>query len=355
MGFAKAFHFAEISQLKQPISKISGMLWLFTSGVFISVLLLFLLKQNYWWMIAVAAILLSQILIVQNWGDAKFGTIPNIIILLPVIIAFTSALPSSFANTYRAEVQQRIGPIDNLSIMSETEIKHLPETIQKYLRYAGVMGKPKVNNFRLVFSGEMKQKMGAKWMDILSEQYNFYDEYARFFYIKSSLYGIPFDGLHKYFGNKATMKIKVASLLEVVNAKGKEMDKSDTVTLFNDMCVFAPATLIDNNIQWEQVDPLTAQATFSNTNISISATLYFNEEGALINFISNDRYYTENGEKYINYKWSTPISGYKDFKGRKIPSYGEAIWHTPEGEFAYARFYVKEIEYNLVDYKFDID
>lgn len=351
MGFAKAFHFAEMSQLTQPISKMSGILWLITSILFITVFLLFLLKQNYWWIIAVAAILLSQSLIVQNWRDAKFGTILNSAILLPVIIAFIGALPSSLANIYKAEVQKRLAPMYTLPDLTETDIKHLPDTVQKYLRYTGAIGKPKVNNFRLEFRGEMKQKMGAKWMNISSEQYNFYDDYARFFYIKSSLYGIPFDGLHKYVGNKATMQIKVASLFEVVHAKGKEMDLSDTVTLFNDMCVFAPAALIDKNIQWEQVDPLTVKATFTNTDISITAMLTFNEKGELINFISDDRYYSENGEKFMNYKWSTPLSGYKDFNGRKISTYGEAIWHTPEGEFAYARFDVKEIEYNLEDYK----
>jgi hypothetical protein len=302
-------------------------------------------------MIAVAAVLLSQILIFQNWGDARFGTILNIIILLPVIIAFISALPSSFPNVYKSEVQKRLSPIDNLSVLSETDVQHLPDSVQKYLRYSGAIGKPKVNNFRLAFDGKMKQKMGAKWMDISSEQYNFYDDYARLFYIKSSLFGIPFDGLHAYIGNKATMQIKVAFFFQVVDAKGEKMDQSDTVTLFNDMCVFAPATLIDKNIQWEQVDPLTVEAKFTNADMTVAAALYFNEKGELINFISDDRYYTENGEKYINYRWSTPISGYTDFNGRKVPASGEAIWHTPEGEFVYARFGLTEIEYNLEDYK----
>ncbi|MFP4081365.1 MAG: DUF6544 family protein [Candidatus Aminicenantes bacterium] len=57
------------------------------------------------------------------------------------------------------------------------------------------------------------------------------------------------------------------------------------------------------------------------------------------------------GDKYVNYKWSTPVNRYKDFNGRKIPTYGEAIWHTPQGEFCYAKFDVKEIEYNLENYR----
>ena len=351
LGFVKAFNIAGVNQLIQPISKMSGILWLLAAILFVTVLSLFLLKQNYWWIVAAVAILLSQIMIFQSWSDAKFGTLANLVILIPVLVTFASALPSSFSNMYEAEVQGRLVPIDSVSILNETDIQDLPDPVQNYLRYTGAIGKPKVYDFRVVSSGEMKRKMGGNWMNIASEQHNFYSDYARLFYIESSLYGIPFNGLHKYIGNKATMQIKVASIFQVVDAKGEEMDQSETVTFLNDMCLFAPATLIDKNIQWEQVDPLTVKARFVNEGIAISATLYFNEKGELINFTSDDRYFTENGDEYINYKWSTPVNRYEDSGGRKIATYGEAIWHTPEGEFSYAKFDLKEIEYNLQDHK----
>lgn len=131
------------------------------------------------------------------------------------------------------------------------------------------------------------------------------------------------------------MKIKVASLLQVVDAKGEKMNQSENVTLFNDMCLLAPATLIDKNIQWETIDPLTVKARFTHNNITITALLYFNEKGELINFISDDRYLSEDGKTYTNYKWSTPVKDYKDFDGRKVMTYGEAIWHMLEGDFTY--------------------
>ena len=53
------------------------------------------------------------------------------------------------------------------------------------------------------------------------------------------------------------------------------MNMSETVTLFNDMCLFAPATLIDKEILWEPVDPRTVWARFTHNGITISAMLYF--------------------------------------------------------------------------------
>jgi hypothetical protein len=74
--------------------------------------------------------------------------------------------------------------------------------------------------------------------------------------------------------------------------------------------------------------------------------LEFNEIGELINFISEDRYYCEDGKTYLSYPWSTPVGNYIEINGRKLPSYGEAIWHMPEVEFCYAQFDLKKVDYN---------
>jgi hypothetical protein len=49
------------------------------------------------------------------------------------------------------------------------------------------------------------------------------------------------------------MRVKVASILMMVDAKGPEMDQAETVTLFNDLCVFAPGALIDPRIRWQVI------------------------------------------------------------------------------------------------------
>ena len=86
------------------------------------------------------------------------------------------------------------------------------------------------------------------------------------------------------------MQVKAAALVPVVDASGPEMDQSETVTLFNDMCLFAPASLVDPAIAWEPIDRTTARAAFSNAGHTIRAELSFNDAGELIDFRSDDRY-----------------------------------------------------------------
>jgi hypothetical protein len=188
-------------------------------------------------------------------------------------------------------------------------------------------------------------------MDFSSEQYNFFDDPTRLFLIESSLFGIPFNGLHLYAGRSATMQIKVASLFQVVDARGDTMTRSETVTLFNDMCIMAPATLIDTDITWEPIDSLVAKATFTNKGFAISALLYFNERGELVDFSSDDRFMSTDGITYKNYRWTTPMSNYREFDGRRIATQAELVWHTPQGKYVYGKFELAEIEYNCTESK----
>jgi hypothetical protein len=91
MGFAKAFNYAEISQLTQPISKPIGAGWGLAALLFIITAILFLMKKDGWWIWAIPALLLSQTLIILSWEDAKFGTIANLIVLAAIIIGLGTA------------------------------------------------------------------------------------------------------------------------------------------------------------------------------------------------------------------------------------------------------------------------
>lgn len=346
LGFLKAYNLANIDQLTQNISKPVGLLWLAATVLFLLACVLLLMNNESWWIPGGTAVIISQILIVLSWSDAKFGTIANVILILPILMAYENSQPTSYRNLFRAEVEKGLKRSVASSILTENDIAHLPANVQKYLHYVGAVGKERVWNFKIVSNGEIKTKPDSDFLDFTAVQYNFVDEPTRAFYIESKMFGLPFDGLHLYVGPSATMQIKVAQLFQVVDAKGPEMNKGETVTMFNDMCFFAPATLIDKNIEWELIDSLKLKAKFTNQGNTITAILFFNEIGELINFSSMDRYLSSDGKEYKSYEWTTPVRNYKEISGRKVPAYGEATWHMPKGEFCYGKFNIVAIDYN---------
>jgi len=338
LGFAKAFDIGAVTQLSKEISKPLGILWLAAFFLFLTSAILFLLKKEEWWIIGIVAAIISQILIFTVWNDAKFGTIANLIILVAILLTYGNY---RFEKNYQKEVKENLQRTTLLTtdLLTEPDLMLLPEPVQRYLRYTGVVNKPKLNNMHIVFEGQMREK-GKDFFPFTCEQYNFFDEPTRLFFMKAKMKGFTVSGYHRYSNANALMDIRLFGFFPVVKKIGKDMDKAETVTLFNDMCLMAPATLIDKRITWDAINSTSAKATFTNHNITISAILYFNAQGQLINFVSNDRDVNQ-------YPFSTPVRNYKNINGINIMTYGEAIWHYPEGKFVYGKFNLKEVKYNV--------
>jgi hypothetical protein len=233
------------------------------------------------------------------------------------------------------------------SILSKQETAHLPACVQKYLDYTGAIGKSTPQNVFIEFDAEMYRKPGDKPMKSHSVQYNFYGQFSRLFLMNASKMGIQFRAMHIYKNNQATFQVKVAELFKVLNISGEELTRAETVTVLNDMCIFAPGSLIDNRLTWNEIDSLSTKVTLINGKYVISAILYFNESGELINFISDDRSALQDDGSMKQVRWSTPVSAYKEFDGRKIPTVGKTIWHYTEGDFTYGVFTLKSIKYNV--------
>jgi hypothetical protein len=261
-------------------------------------------------------------------------------------ICIMKLICQSFKKEFATEVAESLQMQSCQVIVTENDIQHLPVPIQKYLRYTVAIGKEKIQSVRLEFTGDFKTAPDRNYLKFKSVQYNFYGNPKRFFYMKMPVAGISCIGLHVYKDATAWMRIKIASLIEIVDAKGEKMDQGETVTVFNDMCLMAPAALIDADIKWQVIDSLTVKAHYTNGKNTISAVLHFNDTGQLVNFVSDDRFMSYDGKTYLSYPWSTPASKYKDFNGRKVPSYGEATWQLPEGEYAYGKFNLQNIAFN---------
>ena len=110
-----------------------------------------------------------------------------------------------------------------------------------------------------------------------------------------------------------------------------------------------PAAMIDKRIKWLEVVGNKVKASFLNNEITISAGLYLNEKGELVNFVSENKSAFGENAKTVKRKWSTPLRDYKDINGYRLASYAEAIYTYLEGGFTYATFTLKDIGYNLLE------
>ncbi len=348
LGFAKAFGLAELPQLTQPVSALLGVLWLTAALLFLAAAGALFVWPRWWWLIGACAVVASMAAIVASWSDARFGALANLIALAGVVFGVLSQGPTSLRAAYEDDVDRALARVASAQLLADADLAHLPAPVQRYLRMAGVVGQPRVRSFRARLHGRIRSGPEAPWISLAAEQYNVMAEPARLFYLTGSMFAIPVQGYHRYVGPSATMRVKAAALVSVVDVSGREMTRGETVTMFNDMCVMAPATLIDPAIAWEPVDTRTARASFTNAGHTIRAELSFNDAGELTNFRSGDRYQTSpDGRTVKRMPWSTPLGRYRTFGAVRLASSGEGRWHEPGSEYAYIELTIDDVQYNI--------
>lgn len=343
-GFLNAFGWGA-GQLTQTVGKATGLLWLITAVLLTLAALLFFLRKDGWWIPGATGMLLSQVLIVLHWHDARYGTMLNVLLLVAIVCSFGGwCFHRHYTDAVKTALLQSPA---TTNLLTEADIAPLPAAVQRYLRRAGVLNKPQVKNFRVRFTGRIRKNAQSEWMPFTSEQYNTLDKPCRFFFMNATMKHLPVAGFHCYIDGKATMDIRLLSLIPVQYQDGHEMDTAETVTFFNDMCCMAPATLIDPRIRWLDTAGNHVQAAFTAGGITINAWLHFNEQGDLINFISDDRYAAGDNGSMQRFPWSTPLSKYTSFDGYRIAAAAETIYRYPEGEFCYGEFRATGVDYNV--------
>lgn len=236
-------------------------------------------------------------------------------------------------------------------IITEAHLAALPEPVQRYLRFVGVVGKPKTKCARVKQSGLMRTSPTQNWMPVEAVQYStLIGSLSRIWYASIKVGPITLlKGYDRYDNGKGRMVIRLLSLFPVADASGDEMDVSALIIFINDMMMW-PTAFLSDPIRWEAIDASSARMQVSLYNRQFSAVCHFNDTGELVNFVTEDRYRSV-GKEFLRTRWSTPFRNYRRVNGFNIPSEGEAIWHLPEGDFSYIQVKIEEVKYDT----FDID
>lgn len=257
------------------------------------------------------------------------------------------------SRSFRSQFARRVAEIGGnpspAHVLSDAELAHLPRAVAAYVRQSGAIGRPRVHRFHARIHGRIRSGAHSPWMPFTGQQLNTYGATMdRLFFMHARMRGLPVDVLHEFVDADAAMRVKLCSLFSLANASGPEMNRAETVTIFNDLCVLAPGALVDAPVTWTVVDDLRVRGAFTRGTETISAELIFDQNGRLVDFVSDDRLRaSSDGARFTRQRWSTPLAGYRRFGPWTISASGEARWHAPapEGVFSYLEFRLDDIDY----------
>ncbi len=77
---------------------------------------------------------------------------------------------ATFKTIYQREATAGIARLKPVPDLTEKDIAHLPDLVQKYLRYTGALGKPQVQNVHTVWSGQQKLQENRPWLTFHAQQ-----------------------------------------------------------------------------------------------------------------------------------------------------------------------------------------
>lgn len=252
----------------------------------------------------------------------------------------------SLRSSFLRDAREALAALPASPLVTDADLAPLPPLVATYLRRARVVGRPRVRSFHATFHAQMRSGPQAPWMTATADQYERFDPTARLFFMKARRGLVPFVVYHRYVGSEATMRVRLAGLVPIVTLGGDEATRSETVTLLNDICVLAPAALIDTPVAWTAVDDRHVRATYANAGHCVSAVLTFDAAGDLVDFLSDDRSMAE-GNTLRRLPWTTPLRDYRDFGGARLAAHGDAQWTDGGTTWAYGRFELQRITYNV--------
>lgn len=345
LGFIKGFGFREIRELTLPISRPIGLMWLTSVILFFTYGVLYLSNNRYAWLIGLIAVLASQVLVILFWKDAKWGTIPNLLIFAVALTTFGYHTFQQMAQreTYHLLSQSKIL---KEKVISESDLIGLPETVKHWLRNSGVVGQIAMTNGRVTQEAEMKMKPDQKnWMKATAIQYSIIDHPSFIWTVDvKANSALNFQGRDKFEDGKGEMLIKLNSLINVINASGEKLDEGALQRCLGEM-VWFPSLAFSPYISWDEVSDTSARATMDYKGTKGSGTFYFDSHGDFIRFSALR--FKDNDMNAKRYEWILSVEDYAVFEGIRVPSKMTATWKLEEGDWCWLKLRITGIHYNV--------
>ncbi|PSL07248.1 DUF6544 family protein [Cecembia rubra] len=344
LGFVKGFQVFDLKDFPLQISKSTGLIWLGAFFILAVTIVFYLIRHPFWWLFGFAGLILSQILIIGQWTDAKFGSIPNIILFLIVIIAFSKF---EFERKADGEIKSILNASKPVKPIEEKNLDGLPKAVQRWLKFSGVIGKPGIENLYMEQSYKIKLKPEQEnWYHAKASQTSTSDPPAFVWTVDMQMMPLVFTyGRDRFIQGEGEMLIKLLSFLPVAKDGPNPKINESALQRYIGELVWYPSACTLDQFKWREIDENTAEATMSYLQTEGSGIFEFDEEGKLIRFTAMR--YMGSGEDAVKMEWFVQVLAHREFDGIILPSQCTATWRLESGDWTWAEFEVDKVIFNF--------
>jgi hypothetical protein len=295
------------------------------------------------WVVLAAGVVVSQVLIVGDWSEARAGTAANLILLVAIAVAWADA---RFQRTTAAAIETLLTRVsaEPGALVGAEEVAALPPPVARWLTASGVVDRPRVRTVHLHQRGQLRTAPDQPFMPAEAEQVFTTAEPGFVWAVRVTMASlVPVAGRDQYLGGRGRMSIRAASLIPLVSADGAEIDQG-TLLRFLGEIVWFPSAALAPYIRWDAVDEQTARATMIYRGVTASALFTFDAAGRMVHLTA--RRYQGGGPGARLEDWSVIAHAWTRMGGVVVPSKGTVSWRTSGRDFDYYRWEITGIEYD---------
>ena len=212
----------------------------------------------------------------------------------------------------------------------------LPEPVQRYFKHVLKEGQPYISYARITHDGSFKTGLDKGWIKINGEQYA---TTGRPGFIWKGVTSM-FTARDMYIKDKGRLIVTLFSLINIVDGTGVQYDQGELLRWLGESVMYPTNLLPSDRLQWMPINAYSANLVFNYMGFTLFFIASINDEGEITQ-METERYMDE---QHLE-KWVIKIAGYKPINGIVIPTKFEVLWKLQKGDFSYAKFNIRKIEY----------
>jgi hypothetical protein len=254
----------------------------------------------------------------------------------------------AFSRLVQTDVQALLGQASagDARTVTEEMLTDLPAPVRRYLRWTGIIGKPLVYTVYLRQHGRIRLGKGQLWLPLEAEEYYAVRPPGFVWDARLHLGPLPVGRARDmYQRGRGSMLIKAASLVTVANASGEAMDQASMLRYLNEMMWF-PTAFLGDNVSFQAIDDNSARVTLTDHNRTATATMRFDAEGRLTEFVAKRSAMAAGGSQLAT--WSVPVTEYGEVEGLRLPVRVKAVWRLADGDLDYIDVRITQLQYEAV-------
>jgi len=262
-------------------------------------------------------------------------TLSILILLMVLFIIGRINLNIRFYN----EVKELFGQSKYISVktFNYTQLEGLPEPVQRYFKLVLNEGQPYISYARITHNGQFKTGLDKDWIEITGEQYATTEKPGFIWKGTTAM----FTARDMYIADKGRLVVTLLSLFKIVDAKGEQYNQGELLRWLGESILYPTNLLPSDKLTWVAIDTNKAKFTFNHNGLSLFYIVTFNEIGEIIQ-LETERYMDEKNLE----TWVIRIANYKNFGNILVPTTFEVLWRLKKGDFSYAKFNMKKIEFD---------